>query len=475
MNTTTRHAGRRLVSLLLVLALALSLVPAALAATADAADAAQALYDLGLFRGTGTNADGTPIFDLDRTPTRNQALIMLVRLLGHEADAAEGTWTLPFTDVSEKMTPYVGYAYENGLTAGTSATTFGGTNTIRANQYITFVLRALGYESGTDFKVSTACDFSDQIGLTHGEYTASSTFTRGDVASISYDALFMAKKGGTQTLAQELGLTVTKMQPTPTKLCRGYWVGVNQTDSGLFAETYYFSGSNYSCTYTIADKQANPICYGYEEGTFTVSGDTLTLHQTKDYTLKVDSSVTELDKSGATNTYTVTPTDDETMKLNGWTYHRYADAASSFTGLRDKVLAGYVELNSADYAYLAGADFRSVRRHYSAATAQAGYVYAFLNKDGQKCVLTVVNYKIISNYIEYTLHNLSTGRTISNPSEYYDKLADRAYGASRIHYMDLSIEVLEYQGKMLSAIVNVLKGGANTFDGVFVSAEELNL
>ena len=41
--------------------------------------------------------------------------------------------------------------------------------------------------------------------------------------------------------------------------------------------------------------------------------------------------------------------------------------------------------------------------------------------------------------------------------------------------MDLSIEVLEYQGKMLSAIVNVLKGGANTFDGVFVSAEELNL
>ena len=67
---------------------------------------AEALHDLGLFQGTGTNADGTPIYDLDKTPTRNQALIMLVRLLGKEAEAKAGAWDIPFTDVSEGMKPW---------------------------------------------------------------------------------------------------------------------------------------------------------------------------------------------------------------------------------------------------------------------------------------------------------------------------------------------------------------------------------
>ena len=37
--------------------------------------------------------------------------------------------------------PFVGYAYANGLTAGTSATTFGGNDLISAVQYITFARR----------------------------------------------------------------------------------------------------------------------------------------------------------------------------------------------------------------------------------------------------------------------------------------------------------------------------------------------
>ena len=37
--------------------------------------------------------------------------------------------------------PFVGYAYANGLTAGTSATTFGGNDLISAAQYITFARR----------------------------------------------------------------------------------------------------------------------------------------------------------------------------------------------------------------------------------------------------------------------------------------------------------------------------------------------
>jgi len=198
---------KKVLSLILTLVLVCGLIPAAHAAEDEAVQAAQTLYELGLFKGTGTNRDGTPVFDLDKIPTRNQAVIMLVRLLGKEEEALAGTWELPFTDVAKNSTayPYIGYAYANGLANGTSTTTYGGGNPIRANQYITFVLRALGYTSGEDFQVSTAWEFSDKIGLTGGEYSAATkTFTRGDVAKISCAALNVCPKESKQTLLEQL-------------------------------------------------------------------------------------------------------------------------------------------------------------------------------------------------------------------------------------------------------------------------------
>ncbi len=198
---------KRVLSLILTLIMVLSLLPAASAAGSEMRVAAQCLYELGLFKGTGTNADGTPIFDLDKTPTRNQAVIMLVRLLGKEEEALAGDWDLPFTDVVKGSTSYyyIGYAYANGLTNGTTATTYSGGNPIRANQYITFVLRALGYTSGEDFKVSTAWEFSDEIGLTDGRYNAkTTTFKRGDVAFVSKSSLGVQLHEESRTLAEKL-------------------------------------------------------------------------------------------------------------------------------------------------------------------------------------------------------------------------------------------------------------------------------
>ncbi len=198
---------KKFLCLILTLVMVFSLVPSAVAANDEATQAAQTLYELGLFRGTGTNPDGTPIFDLDKTPTRNQAVIMLVRLLGKEQEALAGNWKLPFTDVPKGSTayPYIGYAYANGLTNGTTATTYSGGNPIRANQYIAFVLRALGYVSGEDFKVSTAWEFSDQIGLTDGRYDSSTTeFLRSDIALISESALSTSLKGSNVMLLRKL-------------------------------------------------------------------------------------------------------------------------------------------------------------------------------------------------------------------------------------------------------------------------------
>ena len=196
---------KRVLCMFLTLIMIFSLVPSAAAASNEATEAAETLYELGLFKGTGTNPDGTPIFDLDKTPTRNQAIIMLVRLLGKEDEAKAGTWDIPFTDVSDAMRPYIGYAYTNGLTNGTTATTYSGGNPIKANQYITFVLRALGYESGKDFEVSSAWTLSDELGITAGQYhTGINSFCRGDVAVISNAALSAFIKGTSQTLKDRL-------------------------------------------------------------------------------------------------------------------------------------------------------------------------------------------------------------------------------------------------------------------------------
>lgn len=183
---------KKIVSLLLVVAMLFCVAPTVFAASDKAVNAANALNALGLFQGVGTDANGKPIYDLDRTPSRAEAVTMLVRLLGKEEEAKSANWDIPFTDVAEWAKPYVGYAYTNGLTMGISETAFGSDDPTTATQYITFVLRALGYKSGTDFQWDSAWTLSDKIGMTNGEYNEANndTFLRSGVASISYAALF---------------------------------------------------------------------------------------------------------------------------------------------------------------------------------------------------------------------------------------------------------------------------------------------
>lgn len=195
---------KRFLSFILALTLAVSLVPSAFAASDEAVQAANALHALGLFNGTGTDANGNPIYDLDRAPTREEAITMLIRLMGKESDAKGYNWEMPFTDVSGWAKPYVGAAYYWGLTSGTSETTFGGKQKVSAMQYLTFVLRALDYEDGTDFQWDKAWELSDKIALTSGQYTSDRSITRGDVAIISLKALSISNKYNWTLLEQLL-------------------------------------------------------------------------------------------------------------------------------------------------------------------------------------------------------------------------------------------------------------------------------
>ena len=209
---------KKVLSVLLAVLLVLSMAPVSLAATTEANNAANHLYELGLFAGTGAQPDGSPIFSLDNMPDRSQGITMLVALLGKSEEAKSGTWYTPFTDVPAWAKPAVGYAYTNKLTAGASPTKFGHGQPLTASQYLTFVLTALGYEQGTgkDFTWRNPFALSDKLGITGGRYTASSRFTRGDVAIVSNNALNAKMKNSTKTLLDALIESGAVEDPNPS-------------------------------------------------------------------------------------------------------------------------------------------------------------------------------------------------------------------------------------------------------------------
>ena len=174
---------------------------------------AAALNAMGIFRGTGTGYGSG--YDLERTPTRIEGLAMFLRLIGEEQAALAYTGSHPFVDVPDWCTRYVAYAYNKGYTKGIGPNLAGqpcfGTDVVMgAGEYVTFILRTLGYrDSGStpDFTWQTALDKARQAGvLTAGEYQMLSgkTFLRAQVAYVSYYALDAGMKDGSGTLLAHL-------------------------------------------------------------------------------------------------------------------------------------------------------------------------------------------------------------------------------------------------------------------------------
>lgn len=202
---------KRIVSLVVVVCIMLGFtIPAKAAyAKSPAEPLADILYAENLFKGTGMTERDEPIYQLYGSVTRAQAITMLVRILGKESEALENqeSYETPFTDVPVWAVPYVGYAYENRLTSGTSATTFGPDLYIPANQFLTFCLRALGYSSEIDFTYADPYDFAQSVGfMTAMEYVEKPAFNRGDMVLLSCDALLCNRKDSQKTLGTTLGI-----------------------------------------------------------------------------------------------------------------------------------------------------------------------------------------------------------------------------------------------------------------------------
>lgn len=206
---------KKLFALLLTLTL---LAPAAFAYTPAEKDAADALFEQGLFYGTGEG------YELDRSLNRQEAVALLVRLVGRETVALNGNYIASFPDVAPWATGYVGYAEQTGLAVGYDPQTFGAYDGVTPEQYLTFVLRALGYsDAAGDFRWNDPWTLAIRLGLADSKAEFDAPLTRGGAVLISNRALGVFLKGTDTPLTEHLSIADQTRQDaalTPTQIYR---------------------------------------------------------------------------------------------------------------------------------------------------------------------------------------------------------------------------------------------------------------
>jgi len=190
---------KKIISLLLVVCLLAACCTAFAANETDAMRAADALYLLGLFKGTDKG------YELELPLTREQGVTMLIRAIGGEGAAAESADKCIFTDVYDWAKGYVGLAYADGITKGVSETKFGYGQPLTDAMFLTMLLRALGYEEGEgkDFVWDKPYELAKKVGMI--DYDAEDQeFLRGDMAVIIYRMLHCQLNNKVDTIASEL-------------------------------------------------------------------------------------------------------------------------------------------------------------------------------------------------------------------------------------------------------------------------------
>ena len=172
----------KIISIFLVLIISVSTS----AFAAPDAQYADTLYELGLFKGTDKG------YELEKTLTREESATILVRLLGEEKNIKSNNYSEVFTDVEKDRWsfPYVMYCFENEITKGTGQDTFSPEQPISADQFVTLVLRLLGY---TDAEPKTALVQAITYNLLNSEVVRSlegaEKFTRENMVYIVYRSL----------------------------------------------------------------------------------------------------------------------------------------------------------------------------------------------------------------------------------------------------------------------------------------------
>lgn len=223
---------KKIIALLLAVTLAAALALPACAASSLEMNAADHLYTLGLFRGTQKG------FELDRGATREEAMVMIVKLLGREKTALGSDWSHPFSDVDAWADDYVGYCWQKGLVSGYDDRHFGGGDAVTGAQYLTLVLRVLGYSPAAgDFQWDYPWTLAKELGLIDDSFPCNTdeVCTRGAAALISDNALYCGLKNGGETLGEYL----ENVSSAPVQALTGAQIARKCSGAIFRLETFY--------------------------------------------------------------------------------------------------------------------------------------------------------------------------------------------------------------------------------------------
>ncbi len=145
---------------------------------------ADALNAMGLFKGTEKG------YELDKTFTRAEGAAMIVRLLGKEKEALASSGSVKFTDVADHWSkPYVAYCAGHGITNGTSENKFSPDDKMSGAEYMTLVLRSIGYQNIEPGSVELAAPELYLGSSKEIRELLSGEFTRDKMVHVSYRAL----------------------------------------------------------------------------------------------------------------------------------------------------------------------------------------------------------------------------------------------------------------------------------------------
>ena len=156
-------------------------------ADTDNVEAIEVLKAVGIMVG-----DESGDFNPDQKVTRNEMAVVMSNLMAY--NVATYANTSPFTDVPSWAEPYVAACWTNGITAGTSDTTYGGSESVTTAQAALMLMKALGYfqyasDFGSDWQLSTVSQ-GNRIDLFEDvDSGVREAMTRNDLAQLVLNTL----------------------------------------------------------------------------------------------------------------------------------------------------------------------------------------------------------------------------------------------------------------------------------------------
>ena len=243
------------------------------AAGSEFSEAVTMLSDLGIIQGKD---DGK--YHPEDTITRAEACALIARMLTGDPQVTQYAGAANFTDVVKGSwkESVIGYCVVNGITVGVGNNKFEPDRAITDAEFVTMVVRAMGYETtGTTYPYGHI-SAAQANGLLEGvSVVPSSAALRGEDAQIMYNALFADYARGAKMTNTTHGTTVEEYDTIAhavfglDRAAVGEWGKTKDTDNDYYlknckAHTWVIVGKSYTeegaiLAYPISDKDETDI------------------------------------------------------------------------------------------------------------------------------------------------------------------------------------------------------------------------